>query len=146
MFGRLRRPLAGLAIAVTATLASVAMATPAQAAPVPAPITKCSAWVQAAPTGLYLQTCATRDGINTRSKAIVRNFGSTSHYAAELDVKMDLEASYTVCPVNMWIPPATSASCQGSFHLTSFPTAAIGWVYYWTGTQYAWQNANSPIV
>lgn len=144
MFANLKRLAAGLTLAIAATLTTVAMASPAQAAP--APVTKCGAWVKAAPTNLYLQTCATRDGINTTGKTTVRNFGNTSHYVAELDVKMDFVVGYTVCPVNSWIAPATAGSCTDPANLTNLPTYAIGWVYYWTGSQFAWLNANSPTV
>lgn len=146
MISVLRKATAALALAAAAAMCSVVTAGSAQA--VPAPVTTCGPSVQAGTTGLYLQTCATRDGIAVTGRTTITNKALVSRYVAELQIKVNWGASgYSVCPVNSWLAPNVSGSCTDPVtSITNQPSYYIGWGMYWDGVQYQWVNANSPTI
>lgn len=138
----LRKFAAAAVLAVTMAAGSALAAGTAQAVPV----TSCGPSVKAGATGLYLQTCVTRDGLAVTGKTKVTNVGPAAHYVAELQIKINWGAGgYSVCPVNSWIQPNTSGSCADPVtSVTNQPSHYIGWARYWNGAAYVWVNANSP--
>lgn len=142
----LRKFAAAAVLAVTMTTGSVLAAAPAQA--LPAAVTSCGPSVKAGATGLHLQTCVTRDGITVTGRTKVTNVGPAAHYVAEMQIKINWGAgAYSVCPVNSWIQPGTSGSCNDPVvSLTNQSSYYIGWARYWNGAAYVWVNANSPSI